>query len=172
MLTASGDCSGEGQGYRLLYNHAPTMKTTWTFLTWWKGQCPLMISYCCLKCPTVTSNCRTIVLSILKNVQLPKVGKEQKSDAEIPLGKTLSDAAMIEHARSRIDSATEIAFDSEISNRLQWFILPSAIGHSPIAFKNVLTTYIAIGHFSARCLIDLCYAPTRGPTAYHLDRTI
>ena len=42
------------------------------------------------KCPTVTSNSWTIVLSILKNVRLPKVGKGQMSDSEFLVGTTLN----------------------------------------------------------------------------------
>ena len=54
---------------------------------------PSAITNWCLtavvKCPTVSNSCRTIVLSILKNVRLLKAGTGQMSDHEFPLGKSL-----------------------------------------------------------------------------------
>ena len=62
---------------------ASTFDSLYMFLPW----CPTAV----LKCPTVTNSCRTIVLSIMKNVRLSKAGTGQMSDQEFLLGKTLVD---------------------------------------------------------------------------------
>ena len=71
----------------------------WKVSCWPGNHCLLltkfsfMQSYCptaVYECPTVTNRCRTIVLSILKNVWQQNVGAGQMSDPEFILGKTLS----------------------------------------------------------------------------------
>ena len=54
----------------------------------------------------------------------------------------------------------------------QGFILPSAIGHSPITFKNVLMNPTAVGHFSSICPIIVGYTFNSCPIGFLYHRTL